>query len=68
MDRLFERGFADMLARLTGAFLVSATLAAVVIGSRVLVSSTFAGEGAIVPHKLTIVFTGGDLGKVKPCW
>ena len=33
----------------------------------VLSGLSFAGKRGVKPHKLTILFTGDDLGSVKPC-
>jgi len=55
-----------MLARSGRVFLPWVVLAAV-LGSVVLVAHTFAGSSKIVPHTLTVLFSGDDMGNIKGC-
>ncbi len=42
-------------------------IGAAIIGILVCGAWTFAGRKDVKPHKLTILFTGDDLGMAKPC-
>lgn len=46
--------------------LPSVLISVLALGVGVLSAVSFAGRG-VKPHKLTIIFTGDDLGNVKAC-
>jgi len=56
-----------MLSRMGRAALSSILFAAAVLCLGMLSHRLFAGKEDLVPHKLTILFTGDDQGQVKPC-
>ena len=56
-----------MLSRVGRVALSSILFAAMVLGSGMLSHRLLAGREDLVPHKLTILFTGDDQGQVKSC-
>ena len=54
----------DGKIQLSIALALSALIVMLILGIGVW---SFAGKKEIKPHKLTILFTGDDLGTVKPC-
>ena len=53
-------------SKLRNLILPSVLISALALGVGLLSAVSFAGRG-VKPHKLTIIFTGDDLGTVKPC-
>ncbi len=60
-------GGADLRTRLVSGVLPIIVLTAVALASGIVSDQSFAGRKKISPHKLTILFTGDDLGNIKGC-
>ncbi len=56
-----------MQTKLSKAIISSVALTAILLVSGIISTGTLAGKQRIVPHKLTIFFTGDDRGSLKAC-